>query len=464
MSVTRSRPSPSRPERLRTAVESGPPPDAPGKYFWQVLADQFRPEPKVYRRLVVALAALMVVFSVAPAGNSVLGWQNKDYDLWYLTGQKFLHGEPVYPTDHRPFPFMYPPAAGALMAVASVLGRHGFVALLLAVQSAAWVGSILLSVRLATGRALRQHPLLYVVPTLWVIPFVHDMYLLGQPNLLLLWLMLAAFACLRGARPWSAGALVGLAAGIKAFPVLALGYFVYRRHWKATAATVVALAALLLVLPMPFRGPAGARSDLVVWTRGMVLKYDEGQIAQRPERCYSFKNQSLIAVANRLLRDVPADGEAKDPWRVNLASLDFRTVNKVAAAVGLGLCLFYVAAMPWRRPGDDQDGGRVYATETAMLLLLVLVFSPFAFNYFYVWLIYPLTVLLSRQLDAPAGTRAKRVLGAGLAAALAVYATTAFSLRGAQAYGSLLAVDLVLLGLLGWLLVHDRLAAREPVA
>ena len=196
----------------------------------------------------------------------------------------------------------------------------------------------------------------------------------------------------------------------------------------------------------------------------MVLKYDEGQIAQRPERCYSFKNQSLMAVANRLLRDVPADGEAKDPWRVNLASLDFKTVNKVAAAVGPGpLPLLRRARCPGAAP-RRRSGGRVYASETAMLLLLVLVFSPFAFNYFYVWLIYPLTVLLGRLLDAPAGSREKRVLAAGLTGALAVYATTAFSLRGAQAYGNLLAVDLVLLGFLGWLLLRDRLAARASVA
>jgi hypothetical protein len=298
-----------------------------------------------------------------------------------------------------------------------------------------------------------------MVPTLWVIPFVHDMYLLGQPNLLLLCLMLGAFACLRAGRSWSAGALVALAAGIKAFPVLALGYLVYRRDWRASLSTVVSLAVLLLVLPMPFRGPAKAVDDLVVWTKGMVLKYDEGQIAQRPERCYSFKNQSLIAVTNRMLRDIPADGERKDPWRVNVASLDFKTVNKIAAAAGLSLCLFYVAAMPWRRPGAGPVGGRVFAAETAMLTLMILVFSPFAFNYFYVWLIYPLTVVLDRLLDAPHGSRERRVLGAGLAAALAVYAATAVSLRGAQAYGNLLAVDLILLGLLGWLLFRDRSAA-----
>ncbi len=77
----------------------------------------------------------------------------------------------------------------------------------------------------------------------------------------------------------------------------------------------------------------------------MVFKYDEEGIAQRPERCYSFKNQSLVAVANRLLRDVPANGEAKDDWYVNLAHLPFRTVNRLillaAAVLGIG----YMAVM-----------------------------------------------------------------------------------------------------------------------
>jgi hypothetical protein len=458
MSVTRSRPTATRPGRHRTPAEGGRAPGDLRDRLGRFLAGQFRPEPAIYWRLVALLAALVVAFSAAPLINNMLGRANKDYDLWYITGRTLLRGGDIYPTDHRPFPFMYPPAAAALMAVGSLLGPHGFVWFLLVLQSAAWVGSVLLAVRLATGGSLRQNPALYLFPTLWVIPAVHDMYLLGQPNLFLLLLMLGAFACLRGGRPRSSGALVGLAAGVKAFPVLALGYLVYRRHWKATASTVVTLALLLLVLPMPFRGPGKAWEDLKVWTRGMVLKYDEGQIAQRPERCYSFKNQSLVALANRLLRDVPADGESKDGWHVNVASLDFATVNKVAAGSGLGLCLFYLASMPWGRARDDRG----YAAETAMLLLMILAFSPFAFNYFYVWLIYPLTVAIARLLDAPAGSRERRVLGAGLSAALLVYATAAVWLRGAQAYGNLLAVDLILLGLLGWLLFHDRRPAPSP--
>lgn len=460
MSVTRHRPSASRPERPSTRLS----PDQPaateslplGKRLG-ALVDQFNNDPKAYQWLIGGFVALVLAFSVAPVGNIVLGRLNKDYDLWYLTGLTFFRGGAVYPTDNRPFPFMYPPAAAALLAVVSVLGKSGSLVFLLAVQSAAWIGSVLLAVKLTTGSALRQKPILYVVPTLWVIPFVHDMYLLGQPNLLLLFLMLGSFTAIRSQRPWLAGACVGLAAALKAFPILALGYFIYRRHWKAVGATLGSLVLLLLVVPSAFRGPEQAWSDLVVWTKGMVLKYDEGQIAQRPERCYSYKNQSLVAVTNRLFRKVPADGEVQDDWYVNFASMDFKSVNKVVAGAGLGLCLFYLAAMPlWRArtPGGE-------ATEMAMLLLMILVFSPFAFNYFYVWLIFPLTVLMNRLLSAESGSRDQRVLLVGLLATLEVYAASALWLRGSQAYGNLLLVNFLLMGLLGWTLFRDRSVTPE---
>ena len=153
-------------------------------------------------------------------------------------------GLDIYPDPEtgRLFPFMYPPSAAAMLGFLSLLGKHGTTLVLILAHSVAWIGAIVLSVWLATGGKIKgQHPILFVVPSLCIIALIHNTYLLGQPNLSLLTLLLAAFACLRLGRQAWAGVLVATAAAIKAFPILALGYFVYRRMWRASFATVAAL-------------------------------------------------------------------------------------------------------------------------------------------------------------------------------------------------------------------------------
>ena len=164
------------------------------------------------------------------------------------------------------------------------------------VNSAAWLASIALSVYLAVKPGARRHPLVVILPSLSIIVLVHNIYLLGQPNLLLLALLLGAFACFQRGRPVGAGVLVATAAAIKAFPIMALGYLIYRRMWAASAATVVALGAWLLIAPLPFRTPAQAVDDVVVWSKGMLFTYNSYGIAQRPFRSYSYKNQSIMAL------------------------------------------------------------------------------------------------------------------------------------------------------------------------
>ncbi len=260
----------------------------------------------------LVLVVTMGVFSAIPMVNIVLGLATKDYGLWYQVGLAEWQGLDVYPRPEtgRLFPFMYPPSAAAMLGLLSPLGATGMLIALVAVTSASWIACIVLSTWLAAGPGGRRHPLVVIVPTLSVIVLIHNIYLLGQPNLMLLALLLGAFACLRLGREVAAGALVATAAAIKAFPILVLGYLVYRRMWKASIATVAVLAAWLLIAPLPFRTPAQAVDDLSVWARGMLFTYNKHGIAQRPLRSYSYKNQSIMAVMHRLLRDVPADGEA----------------------------------------------------------------------------------------------------------------------------------------------------------
>lgn len=407
----------------------------------------------------ILLVAAMFFFSFAPALRTFRRYPfNKDYILWYYTGRAVVDGHVLYPDPggSKAFPFMYPPSCAAMLALGSLLGQPAFVIGLEVINSIAWAAAILLALRLTTGRIRGMHPLIYLAPTICVLPFVSDTYLLGQPNLLLLALMLGAAACLKSKRQTLAGALIALAAAIKAFPVLAVFYLVRRRQWKATASMLVVLAALLLILPCAFLKPSRSWNDLKTWTKGMVLKYDADTIAQRPERAYGFKNQSLVALTNRLLRPVPADAESKTSWRVNLADLDFRTVNVVIVLTAASLCLLYLAVLAGTRFPEQ------IADEWALLLLLILMFTPLSFNYAYVWLFFPLMVAVA---DGPPGeTLQRKVWTVWLSVCAGLLAVTIFAPRTTQAYGNLFFTALLLYLGLSVRVLRSRGSAYESLA
>ena len=207
-----------------------------------------------------------------------------------------------------------------MLAPLSPLPRGAFVAALLLLNSAAWTTCIVASVYLATGRVRGNHPALYFWPSLAVIPFVHDTYLLGQPALLL------AGPAARGLRAACGGARPVAAGGADRGRGGDQGVSDPRGRLSDLSTPVagpasrwcVTLAALMFVAPLAFRSPQQVGEDFAFWVRGMLLKYDENSIAQRPDRAYSFKNQSVQATVHRLARPVLADGEADRRWTVNL--------------------------------------------------------------------------------------------------------------------------------------------------
>jgi hypothetical protein len=417
------------------------------------------PAPRaVYWTMLAVFAVVLAVFTAFPVINHATG-NHKDYPLWHATGQQVLHGETIYPRN-QVLPFMYPPLAAILLAPLSALGSGPMVILLASINSLAWIASVLLGVYLLTGHSLRQRPLLYIIPALCSAPYAWDTYHLGQSNLLLLAMMLGAFACLRIQRQWGAGALVALAANIKAFPILAAGYFVYRRQWRALCSTVLFSALFFVAVPFAVRGVDQAQEDLTVWTRGMVLKYDADSVGQRWDRAYGTKNQSLVGLSNRLLRHVITDFDGTKFLYANLVDLDFRTTNAIILVTALGLCLFYVSAMPRLA----QRTARSNAIEYAMLLLLVLFFSPYTFGYFYVWLLYPVAAMVHLWLEAPRPSRDAWLLPTVLIAVVALATMSLVWRYTAEAYGNHFVACLLLLGALRWQLSKCRRQATTVVA
>jgi hypothetical protein len=382
---------------------------------------------------------VLLVLVMVPIWHSVSGHSTKDYWVWFQTGQTVLQGGEIYPNRWHKFPFMYPPSCALFLAPVSALGQTGLVVVLALSNAAAWICCIIFSVRLATGEWRRAHPLVYLVPSLFMGAHIWGNFLLGQPSLVLLALMLSAFILLQRKFQSLAGGLIAVAAAIKAFPVIAIVYLVYRRYWLAVASLVVTLAFLLIVLPIPFRGYAQAKQDLERWSSGMLFKYDETGVGQRLGRSNSWKNQSIWGVANRLLRHVEYDHkyEPHEPVYANFSDLDFDTVNRIIVACALSLGVVFIGVMPRAaRRTSETD-----AIEFALLLLLMLVFTPLSFGYLFAWLLYPLTVVVQRVV---AGATKSVPLIACSACAVALLALSIPFRVMAQTYGNALFATLLL--------------------
>ena len=409
--------------------------DSTLKTRWAALNRRLN-SPTGFRALLSIFIVTAIAFSAVPLLHYFRGRSIMDYKLWYDTGKHVLAGDEIFFLRSGKYDFMYPPSCALFLATASLLGQAGLILLLVAINSAAWFSSARLAAILANGHRFVNNGWLYLILSLLVIVYIWSSYHLGQPSLVLLALMLGAFVALRAQREVSAGALIALAAAIKAFPVIAIIYLIYRRYWKAALSVVVTLTFLLLILPAPFRGFERAWRDLEKWSSGM-LKYDAVAVAQRPMRSYTWKNQSLVGVTNRLLRHVDGDAASAPhtPIYVNLADLRFRTVNGIIISVALALGILFITVMPQRGMRTAESD----AIELALLLLIMLMITPLSFGYFFSWLMLPFAVITQRVLA-----------GKGWALlwwsvpAVAILALALPFPRGAQLYGNTFFATLLL--------------------
>jgi hypothetical protein len=397
-------------------------------------------KPLARRVVIVLFIAVATVFTFIPFIRFLRHGTDFDYRTWYDGAQAVLQHRDIYPRNDT-FTFMYPPPCAVALALPALFGKGTMILLLSLLNTLAWILCIRFSLSLADER--RSPVFVALLSNLILIVFIWSSYHLGQPSLMLLALMLGAFVSLRriGGRSSAtpprqqqmlAGVLIAAATAMKAFPFLAIIYLIYRRYWAATISLLVALFVFLFVLPVPFRGMSQTMADFRSWQRGM-LRYQSGGIAQRAGRGYSWKNQSLLGLANRMLRPVSVNDEGEPAVFKNIVSLDFKTINAVILGSALLLGLWYIAAMSRTRiAGDD-------AFEFGALLILILLFTPLAYGYLFSWLMLPLALLTKRVLDSGSAVAFFSIL---IATALLI--ATGISNRVAQIYGSVFFAALVL--------------------
>jgi hypothetical protein len=379
-----------------------------------------------------------------------------DYATWYAIGQRVLTGGDIYSTEpDGALAFLYPPVAALVLAPFCLLGVEMLVLFLVLANIASWWVAIKLSERLSGVDGEKAWWVIALPSALWL-AYIIEIFQLGQPNLLLLAIMLAGLALLQSRRGWSAGTMFAAAAALKAFPVAILPYLLWRRRWAAAASMVLCSIVFLVLVPAPFRGFQRNLQDLKTWSHGMVFSTSEKGFGQRPDQNWSWKNQSLIAVTHRYLR--PLNAEAEDPHAapiyVNLLNLSYDQANLVLAViVGLIGVGFVVTLPPERRRTPASDGA-----EFALLITLMTIASPLARGYYFVWLLFPLTVLIDRAVGDP-DPRARRLTWRLIVISLVLFSVgnNLVTIRWPQALGNSLWASAVMMGALIW---HMRRAAK----
>jgi hypothetical protein len=250
-----------------------------------------------------------------------------------------------------------------------------------------------------TGSDKIPGPWLAALPGFATVTFVFDMFDLGQPNLILLAMMLFGFWLLREGRSWSAGSLFALATAIKVFPVAVFPYLLWRRRWATAASMVIFLGIFLLVIPAPIRGYQRNVVELKTWFHAMVGSSSEKGFGQRDEQNWSWVNQSIIAVTHRLTRPINYNQNEQNapPRTMNLVDLDFKTANWIVLGVSLLVGFGFIVLIP----PASRSTPRSDADELGILFCLMTVASPLARQYYFMWLFFPMTVLIHRAAYDP---------------------------------------------------------------
>ena len=343
--------------------------------------------------LVLAVTAVMVV--------KLLRHDVKDAEIWYRVGRRVLLGQPIL----RIPDFRYPPAFGVFVAPLCLFGLSGFFLAWYALNMGLFLLSVRWALRLVWPPAGGPAPArLHWVPALLVAVYALDNFFVGQTNIWVTFFLYWSMVELIRGREWRAGLPFAVTVATKAFTLPWIAYLIYRRHWRAAASVVLACVFFFLLLPAPFRGFSRNLAETVDWGRRVVEPYlTKGQAGDWGQHALDYEDQSLQAVLHRLLTPVNASLLVKKeaPFHVNFANFSEAAVNGTL----LGLLALLAGGMVVAcglRPGHDP---RLRGAELGLSVIVLMLASGLAWNYFFVMLLLPITAALA-FLYRPEGVRA----------------------------------------------------------
>jgi hypothetical protein len=344
------------------------------------------------------IAVFLVAFSAAYVFGIRWNHGMADFAVNYRAGQRIVAGETLYRTSDGHYMFKYFPSAALIYAPFTALPIELAMVAWFLLSLAAFIAIFRIVDRLIPEKHVAY--LLAIAGAILAKYILHELRL-GQINVFVTLIMLAAIAAFRHQPRWRAelvaGALAGVAIAVKPYAALLVLYFFVTLRWTSVLAAVGALA-LCLVLPSVFYGMAGNLAQLRQWAASLS--------DSTPALLTNVDNVSLLAFFTKWLGD-PA--RAMQPTLIAFGALALLTLAVIVAG--------------WRR----RDG---FVLEGALILTLIPLISPLGWDYTFLMALLCVALIVNNRLAFV--TPAQWLLAANFAViALALYDTMGRTVYGA---------------------------------
>src|SRR6266478_9224423 len=247
------------------------------------------------------LAWLAMGVYIVGLGISATLRKQGDFNVYYRTGHRVLHGLAIYPPDDSDR-FLYAPIFAIAFAPLAAMPRRLAQFVFFAINALALIEFISGAGVILFGRERRLPATLIVLPVLFAFVFIDNNIEHGQINLPTLALIVWAIIAAEESRNASAGAMLAMAILIKPFAVLAALYLLMRGRFAVLGWAVVAGVALLAA-PIVFFGPHRWIEQNAAYLTAMASMTNRYRTM--------ITNQSAVSAVARLLSlQIGADAEA----------------------------------------------------------------------------------------------------------------------------------------------------------
>jgi Glycosyltransferase family 87 len=341
-----------------------------------------------------------------------------DFVTWRQAAVRALQAEPLYRVEDGHYQFKYLPTFALVMAPFAALDQDAAKMLWYAILVGLLVALLRWSVVSLPDRRLSQLTLMSITVILMAKFYMHEL-LLGQTNLLLGALLMAALLAVQRHRPVTAGSLVGAAVFVKPYALILVPWLLMTGGWRAITMAISVVAAGLL-LPVAVYGWSGNLELLRGWLRTVADSTMPNLLGN--------DNVSIAAM-----------------WAKWLGPGSWATVLTLATLV-LTVALVIAA---WRR---RRGVAAPEYLECALLMLLIPLVSPQGWDYVLL-LATPAVVCLVDRWREFSG-----VWQWGVGIALALMGLTMFDIMGRTLYSQFMALSAISLCALtvAAALVHAR--------